>query len=86
MVYELDADFTPIPNEFFVAAHGISIRAIVEYLEDTAGDVIPGLEIPSSTPRSTISTPTSGRFRKGFRRGSWQFHPCHHEVLGGSCR
>ena len=51
-----------------------------------AGDVIPGLEILSSTPWSTISTPTSSRFRISFRRGSWQFHPCHREVFEGSCR
>ena len=46
LVYELDADLKPTPNEIFVAAHGNSIRAIVKYLEDIADDVIPGLEIP----------------------------------------
>ena len=50
MVYELDAGLKPIPNEFFVAAHGNSIRAIVKFSEDTAGDVITGLEILSGTP------------------------------------
>ena len=86
LVYEVKADLKPFPNEFFVAAHGNSIRAIVKYLEDIADDVIPGLEIPSGTPWSTSSMPPSSRFRMSFRRGSWQFHPCHHEVLGGYYR
>ena len=59
MVYELDAGLKPIPNEFFVAAHGNPIHAIVKHLEDTTDDV-------------TL--------------GSWQFHPCHLEVLGGCCQ
>ena len=46
MVYELDAGLKPITNEFFGAARGNSIRTILKYLEDTAGDVIPGLVFP----------------------------------------
>ena len=34
----------------FVAAHGNSIRAILKYLKDIAGDVIPGLEIQVAIP------------------------------------
>ena len=49
LVYGLEADFKPIPNEFFDAAHGNSIHTIVRYLEDIAGDVILGLEIPRDT-------------------------------------
>ena len=31
---------------------------------------------------STSSMPTSSRFRMSFRRGSWQFHPCHRLPIG----
>ena len=50
LVYGLDDDLKPIPNEVFDAAHGNSIRTIVRYLEDTTGDVIIDLEIPIGTP------------------------------------
>ena len=50
VVYKLDADLKPNPNEFFVTAHGKSIHAIVKYVEDIADDVILGLEIPGGTP------------------------------------
>ena len=50
LVYKLEADLKPIPNKFFVAAQGNSIRTILKYFEDTAGDVIPGLKIPVATP------------------------------------
>ena len=31
---------------------------------------------------STRSRPTSGRFRRSFRRGSWKFHPCQQDLKG----
>ena len=46
MVYERGAALKQIPNKFGVSAHGNSIHAVVEYFEDVAKDVIPGMEVP----------------------------------------
>ena len=82
-VCEFDADLKPFPDYFFVAAQGKSIRAIWRTWR-----IWPGLSSLTWRSRvarhwSTRSMPTSGRFRRSFRRGSWIFHPCHHDVPGG---
>ena len=46
IVNQLDSGLKPITPEFFAAARGNSMCTILKYLEDTAGDVIPGLVFP----------------------------------------